>query len=259
MIFKILSRGSWLVLLVVAIYLGGQLAESRQEVENLSGRLKIAEQKVAADEETSAADLANAQAQLRALKKALSTKNGEMAQLRKQSALERKQALREAVEKREALTSGFAKMLSRFGLSRTELETLLADLPAEDRLPILEQITVPKAAAPLVVEKPRTNEVEGTPSPDDKAEEKDPSVPEAKPAEAPEQVSADGEAEGEPAAGEPIKKDEPEFVSYTVKRGDNLTQIGRRFDVKVALLMKLNGIADANLLRVGQVLKVPRN
>jgi LysM repeat protein len=72
-------------------------------------------------------------------------------------------------------------------------------------------------------------------------------------------VAAEDEPEGEIATEEPMKKAEPGFVTYTVKRGDNLTRIGRRFDVKVAQIMKLNGIADANMLRIGQVLKIPQN
>lgn len=215
MAFKIVAGVSWLVLLIVAIRLGGKLADSRLEIEDLSGRLKSVAEEAAADQASVAAQ-AKAQTELAALREALSTMNGKMELLQKQSAQEREKVLREAAKELETLTAGFAKALSRFGLSQKELETLLDDLPAEDRLRLLEQITVPK-------------------------------------------VAVEDEPEGEPATEEPMKKDEPQIVTYTVKRGDNLTQIGRRFDVNVAQIMKLNGIVDANMLRVGQVLKIPQN
>lgn len=48
--------------------------------------------------------------------------------------------------------------------------------------------------------------------------------------------------------------------SYTVKRGDTLSAIARRFYGSSALYAKLakyNGIKNANLLRVGQVIQLP--
>ena len=149
--------------------------------------------------------------------------------------------------------------MSRFGLSRKELETLLEDLPTEDRLRLLEQITVPEVTDPVEVEKPRPTEAEVTPPTNDEPEKKPPLVSKHEPAEGPGQVVAEDEPEGGPATEEPIKMDEPKLVTYTVKRGDNLTRIGRRFDVNVAQIMKLNGIVDANSLRIGQVLKIPQN
>ena len=119
---------------------------------------------------------------------------------------------------------------------------LLADLPAGDRLRLLDQITVLEVAAPVGVEEPRTTEVEVIPPLDDKPEEKMLVVPES-----------------EPATEEPMDEDEQEFVTYTVKRGDTLSRIGRRFDVGVAEIMNLNGIVDARKPSIGQVLKIPQN
>ena len=45
--------------------------------------------------------------------------------------------------------------------------------------------------------------------------------------------------------------------TYTVKRGDNLTKIARANKTTVATLVKLNKIKNANLIRVGQVIKLP--
>lgn len=44
---------------------------------------------------------------------------------------------------------------------------------------------------------------------------------------------------------------------YTVKPNDNLTKIGEQFGVSVDALVQANGIADRNLIRVGQVLVIP--
>lgn len=258
MAFKIVAGVSWLVLLIVAIRLGGKLTESRLEIEDLRGRLNSVAEDAAADEASVAAQ-AKAQTELVALEEALATMNGKMELLQKQSAEEREKVLREAARERGTLTAGFAKALSRFGFSRKELETLLDDLPAEDRLRVLEQIPVPKVADPVEVEKPRTTEAEVTPPTNDEPENKSPLVPEHEPTEGPRQVAAQDEAEGEPATEEPMKEDEPKLVTYTVKRGDNLTRIGRRFDVNVEQIMKLNGIVDANRLGIGQVLKIPQN
>ncbi len=44
--------------------------------------------------------------------------------------------------------------------------------------------------------------------------------------------------------------------SYTVKRGDALILIGRRFKVPVALLKEVNGLTT-DRIRTGQVLRIP--
>jgi LysM repeat protein len=229
--FKIVGGVSWLVLLIVAIRLSGKLTESRLEIEDLSGRLKSVAEETAAVE-TKVAAQAKAQTELAALNETLSTMKRKMELLQKHSAQEREKVLQEAAKERETLTAGFAKALSRFGLSGEELETLLDDLPAQERLRLIEQITVPKLADPVEAEKPRTTVAEVTPPTNDGAEKKPPLVPQHEP-----------------------KK----LVTYTVKSGDNLSRIARRFDLNVAQLMKLNGISNANMLKVGQVLKIPQN
>jgi LysM repeat protein len=45
--------------------------------------------------------------------------------------------------------------------------------------------------------------------------------------------------------------------TYTVKSGDTLWGIASKLGVSATALAELNGITNANLLRVGQVLKVP--
>lgn len=46
-------------------------------------------------------------------------------------------------------------------------------------------------------------------------------------------------------------------VNYTVVKGDTLTRIAKHYGVTVEALVKANGIAHPNLIRVGQVLTVP--
>lgn len=45
-------------------------------------------------------------------------------------------------------------------------------------------------------------------------------------------------------------------TTYTVKKGDTLTAIAKKYGTTVAKLKKLNNIANANVIRVGQVLKL---
>ena len=45
--------------------------------------------------------------------------------------------------------------------------------------------------------------------------------------------------------------------TYTVVSGDNLTKIAKANGTTVAVLVKLNGIKDANKINVGQVIKLP--
>ena len=45
--------------------------------------------------------------------------------------------------------------------------------------------------------------------------------------------------------------------SYKVKSGDTLSGIAARYGTTVAVLVKLNNLTDARLIRIGQVLRVP--
>ncbi len=47
------------------------------------------------------------------------------------------------------------------------------------------------------------------------------------------------------------------MASYTVRRGDTLTSIARRFRTTVDALVRTNRIPNPNLIRVGQVLQLP--
>ena len=54
----------------------------------------------------------------------------------------------------------------------------------------------------------------------------------------------------------PAPKPAASGSTYTVASGDNLTKIANRFGTTVAELVKINGIKNANLINVGQVLRI---
>lgn len=49
-----------------------------------------------------------------------------------------------------------------------------------------------------------------------------------------------------------------EGINYTVQSGDTLWKISRQFGVEVKQLMTVNGIKNPNLIRVGQVIRIPQ-
>lgn len=51
----------------------------------------------------------------------------------------------------------------------------------------------------------------------------------------------------------------PSPNTYTVVRGDNLTNIAKKFNTTVEELVRLNDIKNKNLIYVGQVLRLPNN
>lgn len=58
-----------------------------------------------------------------------------------------------------------------------------------------------------------------------------------------------------PAPVKPAAPAQPR--TYTVVRGDNLSKIAKKHKTTVAALVSLNGIKNANLINVGQVIKLP--
>ncbi len=52
-------------------------------------------------------------------------------------------------------------------------------------------------------------------------------------------------------------KPAPTTRTYTVRRGDTLSAIARRFNTTVSKLAQANNIRNVNLIRVGQVLRIP--
>ena len=48
------------------------------------------------------------------------------------------------------------------------------------------------------------------------------------------------------------------YTTYTVVSGDTLSAIAKKFGTTVSAIASLNGIADVNKIKVGQVLKIPK-
>lgn len=59
-----------------------------------------------------------------------------------------------------------------------------------------------------------------------------------------------------PAGGQPPAAGD--YLLYTVRRGDTLSSIARQYNTSVRVLVQINGIPNPNLIRVGQVLRIPR-
>jgi murein DD-endopeptidase MepM/ murein hydrolase activator NlpD len=78
-------------------------------------------------------------------------------------------------------------------------------------------------------------------------------VVESSPSVAPVTKSAPAKA---PARSKAPAKPKVTGKTYKVVKGDNLTKIAKAHGTTVAALVKLNGIKDKNLIKIGQVLKV---
>jgi LysM repeat protein len=75
-----------------------------------------------------------------------------------------------------------------------------------------------------------------------------------------------GESESESSESEPVVEETavppeptPEPSTHTVQIGDNLTKISQQYGVSVQEIMAANGLTNADLISVGQVLIIPNN
>jgi len=55
-----------------------------------------------------------------------------------------------------------------------------------------------------------------------------------------------------------LLKKAPEETIYTVKKGDSLSKIARKYGVSVSEIVKVNGISNPNLISIGQKIKIPQ-
>lgn len=71
-----------------------------------------------------------------------------------------------------------------------------------------------------------------------------------------ETLKVNGQSTGTTKPRKPRRK--PQIGLYTVKPGDTLSAIARRYGTTVSTLARLNKISNPNLIQVGQKLRVPR-
>ena len=55
-----------------------------------------------------------------------------------------------------------------------------------------------------------------------------------------------------------MKSENPYFMEYTVKKGDNIYEIARSNNVNPSQLLRLNGLNDTDIIYPGQKIMVPR-
>ena len=64
--------------------------------------------------------------------------------------------------------------------------------------------------------------------------------------------------EGETAPAQPAAPAEPGYTVYTVQRGDSLVSIARRYGTTYKKIAEYNDISNPALIRVGQLIKIPK-
>lgn len=75
--------------------------------------------------------------------------------------------------------------------------------------------------------------------------------------EQPEESPAPGPEEEPEPGPEPPPSPNDSVIEYTVVAGDNLSKIARKHSVTMEAIVKANGIANPDLIEVGDVLKIP--
>ncbi|GEL07855.1 LysM peptidoglycan-binding domain-containing protein [Salisediminibacterium halotolerans] len=60
------------------------------------------------------------------------------------------------------------------------------------------------------------------------------------------------------ATASPSPSPSPSTANYTVKSGDTLYAIARRYNTSVQKITSANNISNINVIRIGQVLKIPK-
>lgn len=67
---------------------------------------------------------------------------------------------------------------------------------------------------------------------------------------------ADSLVAGTPGQHKPVATAKPKYTTYTVKKGDNLGSIARKFKTSVSKIVKDNHLKSADKIREGQTLKI---
>jgi len=76
-------------------------------------------------------------------------------------------------------------------------------------------------------------------------------------------TSADSVATNAPAKTQPeikpVPQPQPNYTSYTIRQGDTLSSIARRYGTTANEIAQYNNLANKDALRIGQKLKIPKN
>jgi LysM repeat protein len=117
----------------------------------------------------------------------------------------------------------------------TSEPTPLAELPTATLIPTSAPIAVLDPAEPTAASQPApTSEIP---------------TEEAAPA---------ATATAAPAATTAPTGDAPNYIEYTVQKGDLLNSIAKRYNVTTADILAINQISNADSLTVGQVIRIPK-
>lgn len=57
----------------------------------------------------------------------------------------------------------------------------------------------------------------------------------------------------------PVPQTQPDYTSYTIRQGDTLSSIARRYGTTANEIAQYNNLANKDALRIGQKLKIPKN
>lgn len=56
-----------------------------------------------------------------------------------------------------------------------------------------------------------------------------------------------------------MQMDNPYFMEYTVKKGDNIYEIARKYNINPSQLLRLNGLNDTDIIYPNQIIMIPRS
>ena len=62
-----------------------------------------------------------------------------------------------------------------------------------------------------------------------------------------------------PATTQPTDNSHPDYIIHTVQKGEYLALIAKKYGTTVAKIVSYNHLSNANTLKVGQKLKIPKN
>ena len=171
--------------------------------------------------------------EVKRLSLALEKVQGELRRSSTKSAESLATSERAAAAERLKLTGDLARILVGLGAKEEDLGSIMKVLPVEDQQRLLKDLQSVAEGSPVAPVEPPAPPAVIVPEPE---------------------VTPEPEEE-ETGAGEPEGDD---YLEYSIKRGDTLSHIARRYKVSVEEILTLNNITDSRKIQIGQVLKIPR-